>query len=277
MSKSVFVSLLLCLGLFSFDLKVEKVYKSGSFIKIPIEFSEGESPKDIKKITVNGAEKDVVFYGGKAYLFHVEDVQYFSKVLKLEAIPNEGKKKTYVLHLVNGAPKEIGRVSLDQERVKLRSDREKMIKENQFFHPYFLKKREPLEIKDKWIIPLKGTYYTTSLFGKKREYTGQTVSYHRGTDLVPAKDKNIYAPQSGVVVYSGLKDIRGNIVIIYHGYELYTSYWHMSERLVEEGDEVKIGQVIGVLGSTGISSGPHLHWEARYNNVIFDAMDLLKF
>ncbi|RTH32435.1 M23 family metallopeptidase, partial [Thermus scotoductus] len=74
----------------------------------------------------------------------------------------------------------------------------------------------------------------------------------------------------GVVVLSERLRVRGEAVILSHGMGLCTGYWHLSERRVRVGERVKGGQVIGLLGSTGLSTGPHLHLEVRLFGIPVD-------
>ena len=74
------------------------------------------------------------------------------------------------------------------------------------------------------------------------------------------------------MVFSGPLELRGNTVILDHGLGVMTAYFHLSEILVGEGDAVTTGQPLGLGGSTGLSNGPHLHWDVRVNGVAVDGM-----
>jgi len=78
-----------------------------------------------------------------------------------------------------------------------------------------------------------------------------------------------------VVVFAGPLVVRGNAVMINHGQGIYTGYMHQKEILVEEGDSVKAGQVIGIVGGTGRVNGPHLHLEVWAGGVQVDPEDWL--
>jgi murein DD-endopeptidase MepM/ murein hydrolase activator NlpD len=69
--------------------------------------------------------------------------------------------------------------------------------------------------------------------------------------------------------------VRGNAVIIDHGQGVFTGYWHMSEMKVTPGMQVATGDVLGLVGNTGLSTGAHLHWELRINGVAVDPMQFL--
>ena len=84
---------------------------------------------------------------------------------------------------------------------------------------------------------------------------------HNGIDIVAKEGEPILASASGVVVFSGWTYEFGNMIILYHGDDYFTHYGHNKENLMKQLDIVERGEVIGLVGSTGISSGPHLHFE----------------
>jgi murein DD-endopeptidase MepM/ murein hydrolase activator NlpD len=87
---------------------------------------------------------------------------------------------------------------------------------------------------------------------------------------------NIFAPARGEVVFSGPLTVRGNTTVIDHGWGVYSVYMHQSEILVETGDLVEAGQLIGLVGATGRVTGPHLHWEIWAGGVQVDPMPWLQ-
>ena len=82
----------------------------------------------------------------------------------------------------------------------------------------------------------------------------------------------IYAPAPGVVVWAGPLQVRGNTTIIDHGWGVYTGYWHQAGILVQTGEQVETGQEIGSIGSTGLVTGAHLHWELWVSGVQVDPL-----
>lgn len=106
----------------------------------------------------------------------------------------------------------------------------------------------------------------TGVYGIRRYYNGVFAQdyYHRGVDYAGAYGSPVIAPAAGRVVLVGReKDgfvINGNIIGLDHGQGVTSAYLHLSRILVKEGDFVKPGQVIGAVGATGASTGPHLHW-----------------
>jgi murein DD-endopeptidase MepM/ murein hydrolase activator NlpD len=112
-----------------------------------------------------------------------------------------------------------------------------------------------------------------SQFGTRRSYDGAPYNqFHSGTDFAGAPGSPIYAPMAGVVVFTGPMQVRGNITIIDHGWGIYTAYCHQTQIMVNVGQTVKAGQVIGTIGATGRVTGPHLHWELYIEGVQVDPM-----
>jgi len=110
----------------------------------------------------------------------------------------------------------------------------------------------------------------TSPFGKFREYSSGVKRHHLGIDIANARGTPIRAPAAGVVTLAEELHIYGNAVILSHGQQVSSSYNHLSGIDVEVGGRVERGQVIGRMGSTGQSTGSHLHWGMVANGVAVD-------
>jgi murein DD-endopeptidase MepM/ murein hydrolase activator NlpD len=107
-----------------------------------------------------------------------------------------------------------------------------------------------------------------SPFGTRRSYnSGPVNAFHSGADFASAPNTPIFAAGSGVVVLADALNIRGNTIIIDHGWGIYTLYAHLTSFSISLGDTVSTNQVIGTAGSTGRVTGPHLHWEVWVNGV----------
>lgn len=104
----------------------------------------------------------------------------------------------------------------------------------------------------------------SSAFGQPRTYTaGGPVQYHYGTDYRAPAGTTVSAVNDGTVVMAGIYTVRGGLVIIDHGAGLTSLYFHQRQIMVKVGQQVKRGDKIGEVGSTGLSTGPHLHLEMR--------------
>jgi len=108
------------------------------------------------------------------------------------------------------------------------------------------------------------TGQVTSDFGWRTDPITGSPRFHGGLDIAAPMGSPVYAPQAGVVIFSGPYGGYGNVVVLNHGLSLYTVYGHNSRLLVQQGDTVYRGQVISLVGSTGRSTGPHLHFEVHY-------------
>ena len=123
----------------------------------------------------------------------------------------------------------------------------------------------------------KGYLRVTSGYGMRRHPITGENEFHHGIDIARSQNgvsliegENIYAMLSGRVEYAGSADGYGNLVVLDHGDRVETFYAHMQQINVSEGDRVSTGDVIGTVGSTGMSTGPHLHLEIRKNNETID-------
>ncbi len=112
----------------------------------------------------------------------------------------------------------------------------------------------------------------TSRYGTRRTYKvvnseTEIPGFHSGLDFCGGEGLQIFAPAAGKVVFAAPLTVRGNATIIDHGWGVYSGFWHQSQLLVNVGDMVGPGQVIGLVGGTGRVTGPHLHWEVWVNGI----------
>jgi len=120
------------------------------------------------------------------------------------------------------------------------------------------------------------TYHLTSTFGPRIDPVKKRRSQHNGLDMAGWKNTPIYAAAPGTVVHSGRKGRYGNVVEIDHGYGIKTRYAHLNKTLVEVGEVVGHRQRIALMGSTGRSTGPHLHYEVLFDGKPLDPMKFIK-
>ena len=116
----------------------------------------------------------------------------------------------------------------------------------------------------------------TSTFGAFRTFNGSIPSRHTGWDQRAPIGTPVMASATGRVAFTGELDIRGNHVVIDHGYGVFTTYSHFSQIHVTRGQFVSKGQVIGVTGETGRAGGPHFHWEVAVNGEFVDGVEFLQ-
>ena len=122
-----------------------------------------------------------------------------------------------------------------------------------------------------FLLPITGR--STSGYGTPRRYErGGAVIYHEGADIAAPVGTPVRATNAGRVLVADFFPIKGGLVVIDHGGGVSSLYFHQSKILVKAGDWVERGDVIGEVGTTGRSTGPHLHWEMRVNGVTSDPL-----
>ncbi len=134
---------------------------------------------------------------------------------------------------------------------------------------------EPLEYKEKILNPIKAPRYTSEFGYRENPITGE-YGFHTGLDIAAKKGTKIRAAYKGEVTKTGEDSRAGKYIFLTHEDGVVTFYCHCSEIKAKLGDTVKRGETIALVGSTGQSTGPHLHFEVRKNDIRFDPMRLLE-
>jgi murein DD-endopeptidase MepM/ murein hydrolase activator NlpD len=178
--------------------------------------------------------------------------------LKVEEVIFETQKLSLPSHLVELNAK-------DLERVK---------KEAKQLQTLFQSFREERLWRGAFIRPVEGEL--SSAFGLNRIINGKQSSPHTGVDLEAEEGTPVLASNSGMVVLVDELFFTGKSVILDHGWGLYSMYFHLSEVQVKKGDRVDTGAMLGRVGSTGRSTGPHLHWGIKLNGARVDPFSLLR-
>lgn len=124
-----------------------------------------------------------------------------------------------------------------------------------------------------WRQPLYGPI--SSAFGTRRSYDGGPVGAcgHEGTDFDVDAGTPIYAPARGQIVFAGPTQVRGNMTVIDHGLGVFSAYYHQATIVAPAGQIVEPGTLIGKVGTTGLSTGPHLHWSVFVNGEYVDPLE----
>jgi murein DD-endopeptidase MepM/ murein hydrolase activator NlpD len=133
--------------------------------------------------------------------------------------------------------------------------------------------------KDKYLVtpkgyPIQGN--VTSGYGKRENPITQMAEFHSGIDIAASSGTPIRATADGVVSYSGWTAPSGNAVILKHGFGFSTVYAHNKKNVVKVGQKIKRGDLLGYVGSTGNSTGPHVHYEIWAKGKPVDPRDLLQ-
>ena len=128
-----------------------------------------------------------------------------------------------------------------------------------------LEKRRNLLASTPSIRPVKG--WLSSRFGNRLSpFTGRR-EFHRGIDIVARRGAPVLASADGILVFAGKKGLMGNMIVIDHAHGMVTRYGHLQKILKKNGSKIKRGDVIAQVGSTGRTTGPHLHYEVFINGL----------
>ena len=191
----------------------------------------------------------------------------------LRLSPAEGETVTLpvVLHVTGGR--------FDYERLDLPSDRQALLDPTlSQAETAKIASLRPLRSPTRhWTYPFRQPVESavTSYFGSRRSYGYGFTSYHAGTDFDGEVGMPVVAPAGGVVVLAESLVVRGNAIMIDHGWGVVTGYWHLSAIDVVVGQQVAAGERIGAVGNTGLSTGAHLHWELWVNGVAVNVLSWL--
>ncbi|MCK5456966.1 MAG: M23 family metallopeptidase [Melioribacteraceae bacterium] len=112
-------------------------------------------------------------------------------------------------------------------------------------------------------------------FGMRRHPIIKIKRMHNGVDFLPYYNTPVYAPGGGIIEYVGRNGGFGKMVIINHGFGYKTRYAHLNKYKVKKGQKVKRGDLIGLTGNSGLSTGPHLHYEVRHNGIALNPRNFI--
>jgi murein DD-endopeptidase MepM/ murein hydrolase activator NlpD len=136
-----------------------------------------------------------------------------------------------------------------------------------------VERREALANATPSIWPTHG--WLTGTFGGRSDPFTREPAFHSGLDISTEKGQPVYATADGSVESAAYTGEYGNLIVVKHGFGLTTRYGHLSRFVAKPGDEVKRGDVIGYVGSTGRSTGSHLHYEILANGQLLNPLQLL--
>jgi len=161
-----------------------------------------------------------------------------------------------------GTAAEITQADIDAERARLQEIWAQVTPQPYWSAPFALPIRDYLSI--------------TSTYGDRRSVNGGPYNrYHEGVDFSAYGGTTVFAPAAGQVVVAEVLRVRGGAVILDHGAGIHSGYYHLSDILVEPGQMVAPGEAIGAVGTTGLSTGNHLHWDFLIGRTWIDAQSWL--
>ena len=124
--------------------------------------------------------------------------------------------------------------------------------------------------------PVSVPHRETSGYGLRTDPFNRRPAFHAGMDMAAYQKAPIVASGPGVVTYAGPRSGYGRVVEVDHGYGFKTRYGHLSSVIVKKGDQVNLGDLVGRMGSTGRSTGPHLHYEVWFRGKTYNPVDFLR-
>lgn len=165
-------------------------------------------------------------------------------------------------------------LKVDPKKIKLApKDEERVIAEQKILNKIYASSIPDFLFTESFAQPMSSA--VTSVYGTRRVYNKQKKGQHLGIDYRAAVGDKVPCTNAGKVVFSGDLFYTGWTVIIDHGMDIFSVYGHLSKTLVDEGDIVKRGDVIGLSGNTGRTSGPHLHWGMKVQGQYIDGFVLI--
>lgn len=232
------------------------------FIELPRQVNQGQAFR--VKLEAGGAPVEIAFIGtrlrlGSTALLAVDPLQApGSYPVEFRSGDTRYGTTIRVVESIRGRQA----LTLDKETLgllqpdKVRAERERLVS-------VCSANQGPQLWQASWKKPI-GSNRITTTFGMRRSYNGGPYrSYHEGLDYGAPQGTPVYAPAPGVVGLAEPLFVRGNAVVLQHGLGVCSGYWHLSKIVAKPGQKVNPGDLIGYVGTTGLSTGPHLHFEIR--------------
>jgi murein DD-endopeptidase MepM/ murein hydrolase activator NlpD len=240
-------------------------------------------PGDIVIVTVKGVTGPVEgkFNGKKLYFLPGKD--NFKAVLGIDLFTDPG---TYTLDIVANdkvlsrpvavveKKYPVQRLTLPKGMVELSPENEARAEREQKKVAAIWPKENDRLWNGNFMNPREGEISTK--FGLRRVMNGISKNPHSGVDVAADEGQEVHAPNNATVTMVDDLFYSGNSVILDHGQGIFTMFFHLSKVMVKEGQQVKKGEVIALVGSTGRSTGAHLHWGVRVQGARVDPLELFK-
>lgn len=274
MKKLISILLIIYINLFAVEINQKKI-KNANTLLFQIE------KKEIKDVKLNFEGKDFLFLKNTLFphnFYLLLPVPYYQDLKEYPIIISylENKKKVVEkikIKIIDGNYKsEIIKVSKSKVTLS-KKNKKRTQKEYKEAMKIYRTASPNLYWKSDFIYPLNTKI--TSDFGNKRVYNNSIKSYHSGTDFRAPNGTPLQAVNDGIIKLAKNRFYSGNSVVIDHGHGVYSCYFHLSKINLKVGTKVKKGQIIGLSGSTGRVTGPHLHFSMRINGILVDPMHLI--
>jgi len=244
---------------------------------LSLEASWNGEPLGMRPLAIRGNEGaggEVTVWGGYVPIAASLEPGVYSLSLRYQATSGVTVSRSFPV-FVQGRTFPVQDIRLPPDKNAL-VEQEISQAELDYLSPIWSRTATPIQWRDPFLLPLQSAFPTTSPYGVSRNYnSGQYFAYHTGQDFAAPGGSPVLAPADGVVTLAEPLTVRGISVILDHGAGLFTGYWHLQEALVAPGESVHAGDPIGLVGTTGRSTGEHLHWELRIYGVAVDPMPFL--
>lgn len=226
------------------------------------------------KLFCRGSEVKFVKSNNRGLAFVIES--YFSDLSSFKCEVMLGSKSIHVIDFkVIDKPYKAEQLKVDPKKIKLSpKDEMRVAKEQAILNRIYQASIPDFLFTEAFGQPMDSL--VTSVYGTKRVYNKQKKGQHLGIDYRAAIGDKVPASNAGKIVFSGDLFYTGWTVIIDHGLDIFSVYGHLSKTLVSEGDIVKKGDLIGLSGNTGRTSGPHLHWGTKVQGQYIDGLVLIE-
>ncbi len=262
------------------NLVRSKTIKKKSFFKLKMAIytiKENDSLKNIASrayldmdtiISINSiTSKHDLFIGKRILIPNMKGtIHYINQERHLNYIAYQYQIPGFILAYVNNLKRN---VLYKGERIfipfkRLSKDEKSFFSSQAFSKPLLRKRTHRRKKSSGFLQPVNGR--VSSRFGMRKDpFTNRWV-FHGGLDIAASRGTPVYAAQSGRIIFSGRMGGYGKLIIVEHKYDYKSFYGHLSKIFVRRGQRIRKGQIIGKVGSTGRSTGPHLHYEIRRFN-----------
>lgn len=267
--KNIFILLLVSCTSMAKPLVQHEVIRPGDVRMLEFPVKEKDAELICRDVPIKFERKE-----NKAKVIIVES--YFSQKAPYKCSLMENGKESLVFQFkVEEKSYKTEYLKVDMKRIKLSpKDQIQADKEQQMLNKIYASSVNEFLFQKPFQLPLKS--HITSIYGNRRIYNKHKQGQHLGTDFRAAIGDKVPAANRGKVVFSGDLFYTGGTVIIDHGLDVFTVYGHLSEPTAKTGSIVERGDIIGLSGNSGRSSGPHLHWGVKIQGQYIDGFSLIE-
>ena len=229
--------------------------------------------KEKSRFLCRGQEIKFTRNGNKGQAVVLES--YFSDLSPFQCKIMAGDDETYALAFtVEEREYKSELLKVNPKKIKLSpKDEKRAFEEQQVLNKIYASSLPELQFKKPFMQPMQSV--VTSVYGTKRVYNKSKKGQHLGIDYRAAIGDKVPAANAGKVVFADDLFYTGWTVIIDHGLDIFTVYGHLSKTLIKAGNLVAQGDILGLSGNTGRTSGPHLHWGVKVQGQYIDGFVLI--